>query len=98
MSKQIAIDGSNCVSTTRLTTRATVRSIRASNHRLTPAKTLSLAVCISAALGSSFATAEQLRRVQLLEEQVSVLEEQQAETNRINNVTVNGFFTLSAGI
>jgi len=90
MSKQIAIDGSNILSKTV----STVRSIRLPN----PAETLSLAACISAALFSSYASAEQLRRVQLLEEQVSVLEEQQAETNRVNNVTVNGFFTLSAGM
>ena len=89
MSKQIAIitiDGSNIVST-----------VRATLLQKTTA-TLSLAACISAALFSSYTAAEQLRRVQLLEEQVSVLEEQQAETNRVNNVTVNGFFTLSAGM
>jgi opacity protein-like surface antigen len=57
-----------------------------------------LAACIAAALLSTNAFAEQLRRVQLLEEQVSVLEEQQAELNRISNVTVNGFFTLSGGM
>lgn len=57
-----------------------------------------LAACIAAALLSTHSFAEQLRRVQLLEEQVSVLEEQQAELNRISNVTVNGFFTLSGGI
>ena len=82
MSKQIAIDGANAVS----------------GVRSTPTKQLSLAACISAALFSSYTSAEQLRRVQLLEEQVSVLEEQQAESNRINNVSVNGFFTLSAGM
>jgi opacity protein-like surface antigen len=57
-----------------------------------------LAACIAAALLSTHSVAEQLRRVQLLEEQVSVLEEQQAELNRISNVTVNGFFTLSGGM
>jgi len=62
MSKQIAIDGSNRVSKTR----STVRSIRLPNRLLTPATTLSLAACISAALFSSYASAEQLRRVQLL--------------------------------
>ena len=89
MSKQIAIiaiDGSNIVST-----------VRATLLQKTTA-TLSLAACISGALFSSYTAAEQLRRVQLLEEQVSVLEAQQAETNRVNNVTVNGFFTLSAGM
>jgi hypothetical protein len=94
MSKQIAIDGPNPISKMAPTVRSTRLSIRSSN----PAAKLSLAVGISAAIFSSFASAEQLRRVQLLEEQVSVLEEQQAETNRINNVTVNGFFTLSAGM
>ena len=90
MSKQIAIDGSKILSTT-------VSTVRATRSQKTTA-TLSLAACISAALFSSYTAAEQLRRVQLLEEQVSVLEEQQAETNRVNNVTVNGFFTLSAGM
>ncbi len=90
MSKQIAIDGSNILSKKT----STVRSNLLQN---TTAK-LSLAACISAALFSTYTSAEQLRRVQLLEEQVSVLEEQQAESSRLNNVTVNGFFTLSAGI
>ncbi|GIC76301.1 hypothetical protein [Moritella sp. F3] len=98
MSKQIAIDGSNTISKTVSTVRPIRLLTRQSTRLTTPAATLSLAVCISAALSSSYASAEQLRRVQLLEEQVSVLEEQQAETNRVNNVTVNGFFTLSAGM
>ncbi|QUM78088.1 hypothetical protein HWV00_18760 [Moritella sp. 24] len=86
MSKQIAIDGSNFVSSIRSTLSST------------PTTKLSLAACISAALFSNYALAEESRRVQLLEEQVAVLEEQQAESNRMNNVTVNGFFTLSAGM
>jgi len=90
MSKQIAIDGSNTLSKTTSIVRSTLL-------QNTTAK-LSLAACISAALFSTHTSAEQLRRVQLLEEQVSVLEEQQAENNRLNNVTVNGFFTLSAGM
>ncbi len=58
---------------------------------------LPLAACIAAALLSSYASADELRRIQLLEEQVSVLEEQQAESNRVSNVTVNGFFSVNAG-
>lgn len=94
MSKQIAIDGPNMLSKTVPAIRSTRLSIRSSN----PAAKLPLAVAITAALFSSYVSAEQLRRVQLLEEQVSVLEEQQVEINRISNITVNGFFTLSAGM
>lgn len=58
---------------------------------------LPLAACIAAALLSSYASANELRRIQLLEEQVSVLEEQQAELTRVSNVTVNGFFSVNGG-